>query len=45
MIWGGFFMETRINEAIKQVLAKFRDKYYVGKVLNKDKGHSRFRYI
>lgn len=37
MIWGDFFMETRINEAIKQVLAKFRDKYYVGKVLNKDK--------
>ena len=37
MIRGGFFMETRINEAIKQVLTKFRDKYYVGEGLNKNK--------
>ena len=34
---GGFCMETKINEAIKQILEQFGDKYYIGEGLNKNK--------
>nr|AQW34726.1 type III restriction endonuclease subunit M [Mammaliicoccus sciuri]AQW34740.1 type III restriction endonuclease subunit M [Mammaliicoccus sciuri] len=30
-------MKTKINEAIKQVLQQFGDKYFIGEVLNKNK--------
>lgn len=30
-------METKINEAIKQILEQFGDKYYIGEGLNKNK--------
>ena len=37
MMQGGFCMETKINEAIKQILEQFGDKYYIGEGLNKNK--------